>query len=121
MKRRSKLDGRPIAGALNFVGGDTLYGRYWGAIEERPFLHFELSYYRAIDWAIGMGLSTIQAGAQGEHKLARGYEPAATRSVHWIGHPGLRDAIARFLKQERAAVLREQEQLSAYTPFKHAD
>lgn len=111
----------PIAGTLNLLGKDTLYGRHWGATQNIPFLHFELCYYQAIDFAIAHKLSTVEAGAQGEHKLARGYEPATTRSVHWIGHPGLRDAIARFLKQERAAVLREQEQLSAYTPFKHGD
>ena len=112
---------RPIAGTLSLLGGDTLYGRYWGATENIPFLHFELCYYQAIDFAIAHGLQVVEAGAQGEHKLARGYAPTTTRSVHWIGHPGLRDAIDRFLRQERAAVLREQEQLSAYTPFKHGD
>ncbi len=79
----------PIAGALNFVGADTLYGRYWGASEEVPFLHFELSYYRAIDWAIEHKLATVQAGAQGEHKLARGYEPVITRSAHYPPQPRL--------------------------------
>lgn len=112
---------RPIAGTLSLLGGDTLYGRYWGATENIPFLHFELCYYQAIDFAIAHGLQVVEAGAQGEHKLARGYAPTTTRSVHWIGHPGLRDAIDRFLRQERAAVTREQEQLSAYTPFKHGD
>jgi predicted N-acyltransferase len=109
----------PIAGTLNLVGKDTLYGRYWGATQNVPFLHFELCYYQAIDFAIAHKLATVEAGAQGEHKLARGYAPATTRSVHWIGHKGLRDAIDRFLRQERAAVLREQEQLTALTPFKH--
>ena len=86
-----------------------------------PFLHFELCYYQAIDFAIAHKLKTVEAGAQGEHKLARGYAPATTRSVHWIGHPGLRDAIARFLKQERASVAREQAMLSEMTPFKKAE
>ncbi len=108
----------PVAGTLSMRGKDTLYGRYWGATENIPFLHFELCYYQAIDYAIEHKLSTVEAGAQGEHKLARGYEPATTHSVHWIGHPGLRDAIARFLRQERAAVVREQDVLGAYTPFR---
>jgi predicted N-acyltransferase len=111
---------RPIAGTLNLVGADTLYGRYWGATQNVPFLHFELCYYQAIDYAIAHKLMTVEAGAQGEHKLARGYVPSITRSVHWIGHPGLRDAIDRFLKQERAAVLREQMALDELTPFKRA-
>ena len=97
-------DGRPIAGALNFVGRDTLYGRYWGALEDRPFLHFELSYYRAIDWVIDHRFGAIQAGAQGEHKLARGYEPVITPSVHFLPDPGFRRAVAEFLEQEREAV-----------------
>jgi predicted N-acyltransferase len=111
----------PIAGTLNMLGKDTLYGRYWGAVREVPFLHFELCYYQAIDFAIERKLATVEAGAQGEHKLARGYAPTMTHSVHWIGHPGLRDAIARFLRQERAAVTREQEALSELTPFKKTD
>ena len=90
-------DGRPIGGALNLVGDDALYGRYWGAIEEVPFLHFELSYYRAIEWAIDHGLASVQAGAQGEHKLARGYEPVITRSAHFLPDPGFRRAVADFL------------------------
>ena len=109
----------PIAGTLNMLGNDTLYGRYWGATQNVPFLHFELCYYQAIDYAIAHKLQTVEAGAQGEHKLARGYVPTTTHSVHWIGHPGLRDAIARFLRQERAAVEREQAALSELTPFKH--
>jgi predicted N-acyltransferase len=108
-----------ISGTLNMLGKDTLYGRYWGAVREIPFLHFELCYYQAIDFAIAHKLAVVEAGAQGEHKLARGYAPATTYSVHWIGHPGLRDAIDRFLRQERAAVLREQAMLSELTPFKH--
>ncbi|MFL6830030.1 MAG: GNAT family N-acetyltransferase, partial [Sphingomicrobium sp.] len=99
--------GKPIAGALNFIGGDTLYGRYWGCSEEVPFLHFELSYYQAIEWTIEHGLSAIQAGAQGEHKLSRGYEPVITRSAHFIASRGFRDAVAQFLESERDAVAHE--------------
>ena len=111
-------DGRPIAGALNFTGADTLYGRYWGAIEERPFLHFELSYYRAIDWAIEHGIKTIQAGAQGEHKLARGYEPVITPSVHFLPDPGFRRAVADFLEREREAVRLEWEWARHALPYR---
>ena len=111
----------PVAGTLNMIGADTLYGRYWGCLREVPFLHFELCYYQAIDFAIQRGLRTVEAGAQGEHKLARGYEPATTRSVHWIGHPGLRHAVAKFVEQERASVREEQEVLAAYTPFRKGD
>lgn len=109
----------PIAGALNFLGRDTLYGRNWGAIRHVPFLHFELCYYQAIDYAIAHGLKTVEAGAQGEHKLARGYVPTRTRSVHWIGHPGLESAIAEYLERERSAVVQEQAVLDHYAPFKH--
>lgn len=111
----------PIAGAINFVGKDRIFGRNWGCTRDVPFLHFELCYYQAIDYAIAHKLPVVEAGAQGEHKLARGYAPATTRSVHWIGHPGLRDAVARFVAQERASVAREQEQLERYTPFRHGD
>ena len=100
-------DGRPVGGALNFVGADALYGRYWGATEEIPFLHFELSYYRAIDFAIAHGLGSVQAGAQGEHKLARGYEPVITSSLHYIPDAGFRRAVADFLVREREAILSE--------------
>ena len=110
--------GRPIAGALNFIGGDTLYGRYWGAKEDRPFLHFELSYYRAIDFAIAHGLKTIQAGAQGEHKLSRGYEPVITSSVHFLPDPGFRSAVADFLAQEREAVRLELEWARQALPYR---
>jgi predicted N-acyltransferase len=113
-------DDRPIAGTLNMVGSDTLYGRYWGATQHVPFLHFELCYYQAIDYAIAHGLKTVEAGAQGEHKLARGYVPTTTHSVHWIGHPGLRRAIADYLKRERPAVEREQMKLTELTPFKRS-
>jgi predicted N-acyltransferase len=99
--------GQPIAGALNFVGQDALYGRYWGASAELPYLHFELCYYQAIEWAIMHGLASVQAGAQGEHKIARGYEPVITRSAHFIPNPSFRAAIADFLERERAAVDQE--------------
>jgi len=98
---------QPVAGALNFIGADTLYGRYWGALGDLPFLHFELSYYRAIEWAIANRLACVQAGAQGEHKLARGYEPVLTRSVHFLPDPAFRDAVARFLTGEREAIRQE--------------
>ena len=110
--------GRPIAGALNFIGGDTLYGRYWGAIEERPFLHFELSYYLAIGWVIDHGLTTIQAGAQGEHKLARGYEPVITPSAHFLPDAGFRRAVADFLVGEREAIRLEHEWARAALPYR---
>ena len=111
-------DGLPIAGALNMIGADTLYGRYWGATEEVPFLHFELCYYQAIDAAIVRGLKTVEAGAQGSHKLARGYVPVPTWSAHYIPDPGFRDAIADFLDRERQAVSREIEFLGEMGPFK---
>jgi predicted N-acyltransferase len=113
--------GKPIASALNFLGGDTLYGRYWGQLDYVPFLHFELCYYQAIDLALELGLKRVEAGAQGEHKLARGYEPVPTYSAHWIAHSGLRTAVKRFLDQERPAVADEIEELDAYTPFKKID
>jgi uncharacterized protein len=111
-------DGQPIAGALNVVGADTLYGRYWGAVEEVPFLHFELCYYQAIDWAIANGLSSVQAGAQGEHKLARGYEPVITRSAHFIPNPSFRDAVANFLEDERRANDAEIEWMRGSLPYR---
>jgi predicted N-acyltransferase len=113
--------GRMIAGALNFIGGDTLYGRYWGAIEHHPFLHFETCYYQAIDYAIAHGLSRVEAGAQGEHKLARGYLPHTTYSLHYLAHPGLRRAVAAFLEQERCAVAEEARALTDLAPFKKTD
>ncbi len=111
-------DGRPIAGALNFIGADALYGRYWGAVEEVPFLHFELSYYRAIDFAIEHRLATVQAGAQGEHKLARGYEPVITRSAHFLPNPGFRAAVGDFVERERAAIANELTWAREALPFK---
>jgi predicted N-acyltransferase len=114
----AERDGRPIAGALNLIGADTLYGRYWGCSEEVPFLHFELCYYQAIDAAIARGLRTVEAGAQGEHKLARGYVPVPTWSAHYIRDPGFRRAISDFLVRERASVESDQEYLSDLTPFR---
>jgi predicted N-acyltransferase len=114
----AKRDGCYIAGALNLIGADALYGRYWGCLEERPFLHFELCYYQAIDAAIARGLARVEAGAQGEHKLARGYLPTPTRSAHFIAHPGLRRAVAEFLDAERRAVGYEIDVLGGYSPFK---
>ncbi|MEM9144974.1 MAG: GNAT family N-acetyltransferase [Pseudomonadota bacterium] len=111
-------DGRWIAGALNVIGRETLFGRYWGCTEEHPCLHFETCYYQAIDFAISNGLKRVEAGAQGGHKLARGYGPVTTYSLHHISHPGLRDGIARYLEAERNAVANEAEALLAVTPFR---
>jgi len=112
---------RPVAGALNFIGRDTLFGRYWGCVEDHPCLHFELCYYQAINWAITHGLQRVEAGAQGEHKLARGYLPVETHSLHWIAEPSFRTAVDRYLQAERRAVGEEIEVLTAYGPFrKHA-
>lgn len=110
--------GRPVAGALNFIGRETLFGRYWGCVEEHPCLHFELCYYQAIDWALAQGMARVEAGAQGEHKLARGYLPSPVHSLHWFGDPGFRDAVARYLEQERDAVDQEMEFLADYGPFR---
>ncbi|WP_448658204.1 GNAT family N-acetyltransferase [Sphingomonas sp. CJ99] len=114
----AERDGRPIAGALNLIGADALYGRYWGAREDVPFLHFELCYYQAIDAAIERGLKRVEAGAQGEHKLARGYAPVPTWSAHYIPDPGFRRAIADFLDRETAAMESEEAFLGDMTPFK---
>ncbi|KJZ19113.1 GNAT family N-acetyltransferase [Loktanella sp. S4079] len=114
-------DGRPVAGALNFIGRENLYGRYWGCIEHHPCLHFELCYYQAIDFAISQGLKRVEAGAQGEHKLARGYLPVATHSVHWFGDPGFRDAVQNYLDAERDAVDHEIEVLTSYGPFRKSN
>ncbi|ODS96309.1 MAG: GNAT family N-acetyltransferase [Erythrobacter sp. SCN 62-14] len=110
----------PIAGALNFAGSDALYGRYWGCTRDVRFLHFELCYYQAIDIAIARGLERVEAGAQGGHKLARGYEPVQTISAHWIADAGFRSAIADFLERERAGVSQDQFYLDARTPFRKA-
>jgi predicted N-acyltransferase len=114
----AKRDGRWIAGAINFIGSDTLFGRNWGAIEHHPFLHFEVCYYQAIDFAIGRGLKTVEAGAQGEHKIARGYLPQTTYSAHYIADSGLRHAIAEYLKQERAYVAEAARELTEAGPFR---
>lgn len=111
-------DGRPIAGALNLIGANTLYGRYWGCLEDVPFLHFELCYYQAIDFAIAHGLSRVEAGAQGGHKLVRGYAPVATYSAHYIPDAGFRRAVAGFLAEERAAVAQDRAWLGERTPFR---
>ncbi|MFL6722072.1 MAG: GNAT family N-acetyltransferase [Sphingomonas sp.] len=112
--------GQPVAGALNFVGPETLYGRYWGCTEDVPFLHFELCYYQAIEWACRHGLSSVQAGAQGEHKVARGYEPVVTKSAHFIPNRGFRSAVAEFVEAEREGVAAEAEWLRRDLPYKSA-
>jgi hypothetical protein len=113
--------GEPIAGALNFIGGDVLYGRYWGCTRQVRFLHFELCYYQAIDVAIERGLSRVEAGAQGGHKLARGYEPVETVSAHWFADPGFRAAVAEFLEREREGVAADRNYLERRTPFRKVD
>ncbi len=114
----AKRGGRPIAGAINFIGDDALYGRNWGCIEDHPFLHFEVCYHQAIDFAIERGLARVEAGAQGEHKLARGYRPVETRSAHWIADPGLRRAVAEYLERERRYVDAVHGELEDATPFR---
>lgn len=111
-------DGVPVAGALSMIGRETLFGRYWGCIEHHACLHFELCYYQAIDYAIANGMTRVEAGAQGEHKLARGYLPTPTHSLHWFGDAGFRDAVARYLTAEKDAVDHEIEVLTSYGPFK---
>lgn len=110
--------GKPIASALNLIGGEALYGRYWGRIADIAFLHFELCYYQAIELAIELKLPRVEAGAQGDHKLARGYVPVETYSAHWVAHAGLRRGVARYLETETPAVLSEAEALSTHAPFK---
>jgi len=114
-------DGRPIAGALNLIGSDTLYGRYWGCAEEVPFLHFELCYYQAIDAAIARGLSRVEAGAQGEHKLSRGYRPVPTWSAHYIPNASFRRAVADYVAREAAALADDREWLDERTPFRRGE
>ncbi|WP_238121915.1 MULTISPECIES: GNAT family N-acetyltransferase [unclassified Xanthobacter] len=113
-----RRNGRYVAGALNFIGAQTLYGRYWGCIEQHPFLHFEVCYHQAIDFAIARGLKVVEAGAQGEHKLARGYLPVTTYSAHYIVHPGLREAVAQYLDRERAYVEEDAAILTDLGPFR---
>jgi hypothetical protein len=117
----ARRNGRWIAGAINFIGSDTLYGRHWGAIEHHPFLHFEVCYYRAIDFAITRGLKRVEAGAQGEHKIARGYLPQTTYSAHYIADPDFRRAISDYLKRERAYVAEAGRELAAAGPFRKVD
>jgi hypothetical protein len=114
----AKRNGRYVAGAINFIGGTTLYGRNWGCIEEHPYLHFEVCYHQAIDFAIERGLKVVEAGAQGEHKLARGYRPVTTHSLHHIAHPGLRRAVADYLQHERREVARAIDYFEEHTPFR---
>ena len=114
-------EGRPIAGALNLAGSDALYGRNWGCVEEHRFLHFEACYYRAIDYAIAHGLKRVEAGAQGPHKLARGYLPVPTYSAHWVANEGLRDAVAHYLDHETREIDREISVLERHGPFRQSD
>ncbi len=116
----ARAGGRPVAGALNLMGRDTLYGRNWGSDGEFPFLHFELCYYQAIEFAIRHGLAKVEAGAQGEHKIQRGYLPAATHSAHFIAHRGLRAAVSRFLEQEKQQVAADMAALAGFAPYRQA-
>lgn len=117
----AERDGKPVAGALNLMGGDALYGRNWGSLVEAPFLHFELCYYQALDFAIANGLRRVEAGAQGEHKIQRGYRPVPTYSAHLIAHSGLRRAVADSLRHERAAIEQEMAELDALSPYRRDD
>ncbi len=117
----AKRGGKYIAGAINFIGGDALYGRHWGCIEDHPFLHFEVCYHQAIDFALSRGLKRVEAGAQGEHKLARGYTPVTTHSAHYIAHPGLRHAIADYLERERSEVEQINDYLEDHSPFRKGE
>ncbi|SFJ74864.1 GNAT family N-acetyltransferase [Jannaschia pohangensis] len=117
----AERDGVAVAGALNFIGRDVLYGRYWGCVEHHPMLHFELCYYQAIDHAIARGQSRVEAGAQGDHKLARGYLPVTCHSLHYIPNKGFRDAVAHFLKAEARAIEQDIEVLTSYGPFRRAN
>ncbi len=114
----AKRAGRYVAGAINFIGSDTLFGRNWGCIEEHPFLHFEVCYHQAIEFAIARRLRVVEAGAQGEHKLARGYRPVTTRSAHYIAHPGLRSAVDAYLRRERQEVTHAGAYFEEHTPFR---
>ncbi|TNE56874.1 MAG: N-acetyltransferase [Alphaproteobacteria bacterium] len=117
----AKREGRYIAGAINFIGDETLFGRNWGCIEDHRFLHFECCYYQAIDFAIAHGLKRVEAGAQGAHKLARGYMPTKTHSLHWVRDPNFRSAIENYLDEERRYIEREIQEMSAHGPFKSND
>jgi predicted N-acyltransferase len=117
----ARRDGRNIAGAINFIGSDRLFGRNWGCVEDHPFLHFEVCYHQAIDFAIDRGLRVVEAGAQGEHKLARGYTPVTTHSAHHIAHPGLREAISHYLVRERHEIEEIGDYLSEHSPFRKGE
>ncbi|MCC5957311.1 MAG: N-acetyltransferase [Natronohydrobacter sp.] len=117
----AERDGRPVAGALNFIGRDTLFGRYWGCIDDHPCLHFELCYYQAMDFAIAQGMPRVEAGAQGTHKLARGYLPSEVHSLHYFPENGFHSAVARYIDQERRAIAHEMDVLSDYAPFRKSD
>ncbi len=114
-------DGKPVAGALNMAGSEALFGRNWGCVGDYPFLHFELCYYRAIDWAIAHGLKRVEAGAQGRHKIQRGYMPKPTYSAHWIAHAGLRRAVEHFVVEERAGIEYDMKKLAEESPFRKGD
>lgn len=116
-----RRDGRYIAGALNFIGADCLYGRYWGCVEDHRFLHFETCYYRAIDYAIAHGLDRVEAGAQGPHKIARGYVPTLIHSAHYIRDAGFRRAVANYLEHERREVEQDAEHLAEHAPFRRGE
>jgi len=117
----AKRGRRTVAGALNLMGSETLFGRYWGCVEDHPFLHFEVCYYQAIDFALAHGLTRVEAGAQGEHKLLRGYRPTPVHSGHWVTHEGLRDAIGAYLERERRSVAADGEALGEFTPFRKGE
>lgn len=117
----AKREGRYIAGAINFIGQDTLFGRHWGTIEDHPYLHFEVCYYQALEFAIARGLRRVEAGAQGDHKLARGYQPVLTRSAHYIADPNFRRAVAEYLARERPAIELETGILREHMPFKQTE
>ncbi|WP_112945695.1 MULTISPECIES: GNAT family N-acetyltransferase [unclassified Rhizobium] len=117
----ARHNGRYVAGAINFIGSETLYGRHWGCIEDHPFLHFEVCYHQAIDFALAKGLKRVEAGAQGEHKLARGYLPVTTHSAHYVAHAGLRQAIGDYLARERDDVEHMNEILSEHSPFRRGE
>ena len=114
----AEMEGTPIAAALNYIGSEALYGRNWGSLTHKPFLHFELCYYQAIEAGLELGLPRVEAGAQGEHKLARGYEPVVTHSAHWLTHPGLMKGVEDYLIREREAVEQEVDILAKHTPFR---
>lgn len=117
----ARHEGRYVAGALNLLGSDTLFGRNWGCIKDFDFLHFEACYYAAIDFAIERGLARVEAGAQGQHKLQRGYEPVPTYSAHWIRNPSFRKAVEQFLAHERADMAKEREQLKGLLPYRESE